>query len=445
MGAGFEELVENKYGDTPDNEEETNVDDPAIKRHVGFQMTCYQFVNGLGSKAATVFELVIYFLIGTTVTIGVIQTVSGFEHLGEGVEWVAVIIFTMEYAMRFIGAGVDPEFSSTNGFKARVTYVFSFYSIIDLLAIVPFYVAYAMPGSWVDAHDEYFRMMRIMRLLKLDKYVPSISLIDDVVRLKRKILLVAGYTAVTLWFLFSAAMYIVEREDDAIEIDPLPLYGCVEDCSMSDRFNNFFASVPLTGIHLTGDFPIIEYGGLGRVILFFVVIAAVGVVSIPSGVIASGFAEIVHSKMKATNNSNIGAEAGDDWFDIKYRQLEGTAPPPSNFGPEVDILQIKAKEYLDGKVDEASGEVTRTNFSKVGRVFFFTLIILNVLAVMLESIPELDKAVGNSAGNFFDLFEAMSVFFFTIGKVIQQPCSDTTIKCITELHVSFSLYHRLRP
>ena len=150
--------------------------------------------------------------------------------------------------------------------------------------------------------------------------------------------------------------------------------------------------------------------------MFFVVIAAVGVVSIPSGVIASGFAEIVHSKMKATNNSNIGAEAGDDWFDIKYRQLEGTAPPPSNFGPEVDILQIKAKEYLDGKVDEASGEVTRTNFSKVGRVFFFTLIILNVLAVMLESIPELDKAVGNSAGNFFDLFEATSVFFFTIGK-----------------------------
>ena len=380
----------------------------------GIESACYKFVNGIGSKAATYFELSIYFLIGATVTIGVVQTVPGYEDWLSGVETLAVIIFTVEYVIRFIGAGADPEFSTgTNGFVARVKYVVSFYSIIDLLAIVPFYIAWMMPGSWVDVHDEYFRMMRLMRLLKLDKYVPSISLVDDVFRLKQRVLVVACYAAVTLWVLFAGAMYIVERNDDAMEVDPLPLYGCAEDCSMSDRFRNYFDSIPLTGIHLTGDFPLVQYCGLGRVVLFFVVIAAVGVVSIPSGVIASGFAEIVQSKTKGTDHS------GDDWYDIKYKELEGQPPPPSRLGPQIDALQVKAKEYLDGSEDPSTGEVSRTKVSAAGRFLFFSLIIANVAAVILESIPEIDKAVGNAAGNFFDVFEAWSVLFFTIDYILR--------------------------
>jgi hypothetical protein len=39
-----------------------------------------------------------------------------------------------------------------------------------------------------------------------------------------------------------------------------------------------------------------------------------------------------------------------------------------------------------------------------------------VFAVILESVPEIDRAVGNSEGNLFDVFEAWSVLFFTIGK-----------------------------
>jgi len=184
---------------------------------------------------------------------------------------------------------------------------------------------------------------------------------------------------------------------------------------MSDRFNNYFNSFIFTGIHLTGDFPLVEYCLLGRVVLFFVVIAAVGVVSIPSGVIASGFAEIVQTKSntKSKIDKAVGTDAGDDWYDIQYRQLEGQPPPTSVFGPSVDALQIRVKHYLDGTVDEKTGEVSRTTFSSVGRFFFFSLILLNVASVVLESIPEIDRSVGNANNNFFDVFEAWSVFFFT--------------------------------
>lgn len=423
LGAGFEELVADQNEDTPDQEMETESSSRPASN--GFQASCYKFVNGIGSNAAFYFEMTIYGLISATVTIGVIQTIDGMEDAFSSVELFAVVIFTVEYIIRFIGVGADPEVADVP-FK-RIRFIFSFYSIIDLLAIVPYYLAALMPGSWVDAHDEYFRMLRLLRLLKLDKYVPSITLIDDVLRLKRRVLAVSCFAAATLWILFSGLMYLAEHNDTSMEIDNLPLYGCVENCTESVRYENFFTSFPLTGIHLTGDFPIIEYDGWGRIILFFCVVAAVGVVAIPSGVVASGFAEIVDSKNRNPEKSRGNTVAGDDWFDIRYRALDGKAAPRSIFGPTVDHWQYAVKEYLDGTLDPKTGHHSRTTWSKLGRFFFFVLIVSNVLAVILESVPEIDEAVGNQKGNFFDVFEAWSVLFFTIGESRQthDMCSDS--------------------
>jgi hypothetical protein len=73
-------------------------------------------------------------------------------------------------------------------------------------------------------------------------------------------------------------------------------------------------------------------------------------------------------------------------------------------------------EYLDGYLDTA-GNKHRSTFSSFGRFAFFSLIIANVVAVVLESVPEIDLYVGNEKNNFFDAFEAISVTFFTIGKL----------------------------
>ena len=96
-----------------------------------------------------------------------------------------------------------------------------------------------------------------MRLFKLDKYVPSISLLDDVVRAKKAPLLVTGFAAGVLTILFSALMYlqsikirrmisILFHTMVALEIAPRPLQGV-------------FMAMPVTIIHLTGDFPIVNY------------------------------------------------------------------------------------------------------------------------------------------------------------------------------------------
>ena len=234
LGAGFESLVSKEASDTPDEDEE---DAENINPDADVVQFCYNFVNGIGSNAAKWFEIAIYILIIISVAVGILQTVEGQEDTFSWIEWVAVIVFSVEYLIRFVGVPADPLFDNKgNWLVCRVRFIFSFYSIIDLLAIVPFYIAVAKPGSWVDNYDEMFRMLRLLRLIKLDKYFPSISLIDDVIRLKQNSLKVAGFAAVSLWIIFSGLLYLAENKDTTNGIDNVPLYGCTEDCTMSDRY-----------------------------------------------------------------------------------------------------------------------------------------------------------------------------------------------------------------
>lgn len=389
-----------------------------------FERMCFNLVNGKGSKAASYFERMIYFFIIVTVAVGVWQTVDGQENAFHEIEWIAIVVFTVEYIIRFIGAGADPEFATgRNPITCRFHFLISFYSVIDLLAIVPFYVAYCLPNSIVNDYDEYFRMFRLLRLLKLDKYVPSISLIDDVIRLKFNALSVAFYAALSLWVLFAAGLFLSEHRDYRDELDDaVPTYGCDINCTMADRFQNFFDSMVYTGVHLTGDYPITTYSWPARFVNFFMVIAAVGVVSIPSGLIASGFVEIVQSKQNKKRGLPPGFRAGDDWYEIRYRELEGVDPPLSPFGAKIDQWQLAVDKFLNGE-EQPDGHHKFTSTAYAGRVFIFTVIISNIVAVMVESVPSIDKAVGNEKGNFFDVFEMFSVMVFATEYILRLFCA----------------------
>lgn len=388
----------------------------------------FQFVNGDGSEPAKYFEMSIYALIFLAVAVGVWQTVEGQENAFHQVEWIAIIVFTIEYIMRLIGAGADPEFAKPgrSAWMTRLHFMISFYSVIDLLAIVPFYLALALPNSIVNDYDEYLRMFRILRLLKLDKYIPSITLIDDVIRLKFNALRVAFYAATTLWILFAAAIFLCEHNDRWNGIDPVPKYGCTDECTMTSRFQNFFDSMVYTGIHLTGDYPIITYSWPARIVNFFMVFAAVGVVAIPSGLIASGFVAIVQSKNRAARGEDPlapGHVAGDDWYEVRYRQLEGVDPPPSKWGVKVDAWQIAVNEFLNGTKGPGGRTIWPNNYAFASRVFIFFIIIANVAAVLVESVPSIDKAIGNEPGNFFDVFEAFSVMIFATEYALRLFCA----------------------
>jgi len=417
LGNCFNNNVDEKEAEEENDEQSNTRKGPSKQQEQSqrankIEIAVYKFVNGeAGTCLSQSFEISIYVLILLTVSIGILQTIEGYEDTLHQIEWFAVIIFSIEYILRLLGAPADP--SLQDEWFPRISYIFSFYSFIDLLAIIPLYVVYFMPDIlWINDHDEYLRMLRIIRLVKLDKYVPSITLIDDVLRLKKTSLFITGFAATTLWIIFSGLLYLTEHNDVKNGIDDVPIYGCDEDCTMSDRFQNFFDSMIYTGIHLTGDYPIIEYTFMSRIVNFFMVIAAVGIVGIPSGIIASGFSTIIGSTGRA--------DGDDDWYENQLSKIiaEDIAPPESSISPIIDHMQLSVHEFLNGKMkDNVSIDEEYAKWSVpalICRMFIFSIIIANVVAVLLESIPFIDKYIGNEPGNAFDVFEIVSVCIFTL-------------------------------
>jgi hypothetical protein len=137
--------------------------------------------------------------------------------------------------------------------------------------------------------------------------------------------------------------------------------------------------------------------------------------------VASGFLEIVQSKNKKKHGQTVG-RAGDDWYEERLRGLEGVDPPLSPLGPMFDKWQHAVNEFLNGKEDE-NGKTTWSVFSYITRVFLFIVIVSNVVAVILESVPSIDKSVGNEPGNFFDVFEEFSVFVFATEYILRLFCA----------------------
>lgn len=419
LGAGFQDYVESHAKDTPDapvpgdsleEDAEVSARGPADDQDMHTQVD--DFVEGR-TYLGSLFEVLILVLIFSTILIAIIETVPGFQcdEIGEGkaawcplaggFEAFATIMFTVEYALRFFAA------------ESRVQFVFSFYSLVDLLAIVPFYVALLDPGGWVDERDGIFRMFRILRLIKLDKWVPSLTLIDDVFRLKRNMLIVTGIVAGILWIIFGALLYIIETKDTASVIDPMPLQGCSDNCTESVRYTNAFAAMPFTMIHLTGDYPIIEYNWYGRALCMVMVVIGVGVVSIPSGVIADGFVQVVHEKTKL-GKTRRGSLLE---YDISLAALADT-PAPREFESDfLDSLQSDCNQFLNGVKTK---KVRRTLLSWCFNRLVFALILLNTVAVLVYSIPDVNRAANSGVLRvLFSSFEGFTLAVFTVEYVLR--------------------------
>ena len=90
-----------------------------------------------------------------------------------------------------------------------------------------------------------------MRLVSLDRYVPSLSLVDDAIRSKAHPLLVTGFASTVLWIIFATLLYLCE-EDHSEEI-------CNDDETMAERFKNVPNAMQYTMILLTGDYPLINF------------------------------------------------------------------------------------------------------------------------------------------------------------------------------------------
>ena len=119
-----------------------------------------------------------------------------YGHVFDAIELFSVIVFTLEISLRVYAS---PELK-----MSRLSYLVSFYSLVDLIAVVPYYLAFFSPI--LDRYDEKLRMLRILRLLKLKSAVLSMRLLGSAISSKRDALFVATFDTIVLWYV------VFERE-----------------------------------------------------------------------------------------------------------------------------------------------------------------------------------------------------------------------------------------
>ena len=131
------------------------------------------------------------------------------QHLFHLFEVVSVIIFTIEYILRIWTA--DLEYKHTpSSLKSRFKFLVSTYGIIDLLAILPFYLPLFFPFDLRIVR--ILRLVRLLRILKLGRYSHSLKMVSSVLRETRAQLTVTMFVAIILLVLSSSLMFYLEHD-----------------------------------------------------------------------------------------------------------------------------------------------------------------------------------------------------------------------------------------
>jgi len=185
-----------------------------------------------------------------------------------------IVIFSIEYLLRLYVA------------SNKLKYVFSFYGIIDLLAIVPFF----LPSSLDFRFLRIFRIFRIFRALKLIRYNKALMRFNIAIKLVKEELILYLMVTVILIFVVSFGIYYFENEAQP-------------EAYKSVFHSMWWSIVTLTTVGYGDVFPITI---AGKIFTFFVLIIGLGIVTVPAGLVASSLskARIIQQRVQKVQNWN---------------------------------------------------------------------------------------------------------------------------------------------
>lgn len=227
------------------------------------KQTIGEFIWGRDPRYGHTFDYLMIVLIVISISLMAIETLPSFEPSWRGTffafDWVIVSIFTVEYALRY--------WTSPN----KLRYVFSFWGLIDFVAIAPFWAALllGMPGG------EALWTLRILRIAKLLRFVANMETLQRAFELVWRELVVVFLIAVLVMFCTAVGIFFFESEAQPEAFPSIP-----------HAF--WFAVTTLTTVGY-GDMYPVTIGG--KIFTFGILMIGLGIVALPAGLIASAFTQ----------------------------------------------------------------------------------------------------------------------------------------------------------
>ena len=180
--------------------------------------------------------------------------------LFKALEWVFTVFFTIEYLLR-IYCSFRP-----------ITYVRSFYGVIDLLSILPTYLSLIIPGSQVGSVIRVLRLLRVFRVFKLHNFLNQGDLISKALLQSRRKIAVFLYAVFLMVIVIGSFMYLIESNGPA-----------------ADKFDSIPSSIywAIVTITTVGYGDISPATTLGQFVAALVMVAGYAIIAVPTGIVSA--------------------------------------------------------------------------------------------------------------------------------------------------------------
>jgi voltage-gated potassium channel len=229
-----------------------------------FQARLYQIIFETDTPAGKRFDVWLLVMILASVITVFLESIptlnQQYLQLFKALEWVFTVFFTIEYLLR-IYCSFRP-----------ITYVRSFYGVIDLLSILPTYLSLIIPGSQVGAVIRVLRLLRVFRVFKLHNFLNQGDLISKALLQSRRKIAVFLYAVFLMVIVIGSFMYLIESNGPA-----------------ADKFDSIPRSIywAIVTITTVGYGDISPATTLGQFVAALVMVAGYAIIAVPTGIVSA--------------------------------------------------------------------------------------------------------------------------------------------------------------
>jgi voltage-gated potassium channel len=230
----------------------------------GWRRQVYTIIFESDTPAGQRFDLAVIAAILLSVAVVIADSVQPLnrEHtrVFSAIEWFFTALFTLEYLAR------------VSCVQRPLRYAFSFYGVVDLLAVLPTYIALLVPEAGVLIDVRILRLLRVFRILRLTRYVEEFSFLAAALRASRRKILVFLSFVLMLVLVSGTVLYVVEGPANGFTSIPTAMYWAV------------------TTITTVGFGDIAPKTDLGRAIASLMMLTGWGVLAVPTGIVTAEMA-----------------------------------------------------------------------------------------------------------------------------------------------------------
>ena len=226
----------------------------------------YDIIFESDTPAGKWFDIILLWAIILSVLVVYLESISELRNKYGGLfyylEWIFTILFTIEYLLRIISV------------KKPQVYIFSFYGMVDLLAILPTYLSLFFAGSQYLLVIRILRLLRVFRIFKLNHMMGQATILKKAMLASRGKIAVFLFAVLTLVVIVGAVMYVVEGPENGFTSIPVSMY---------------WAIVTMTTV---GYGDISPQTPLGQFLASIVMIMGYAIIAVPTGIVSVEIADV---------------------------------------------------------------------------------------------------------------------------------------------------------